>query len=318
MSIIAFLLLSIAGLAFTISLKVRTAKKIKEKQLVILEKNQELNEKNEELATVLENLKKADRTIQHQNQEIKKHNQELIDQVKTRTDEIIERQHQVAQFAYLVSHDLRGPVARIMGLRNLLSLQLSEDELQQIIDRLGISITEVDQTIRDISKIFEASLGIRVQLEWLAIDSLLNEIQTGLRKEIEQAESEVKFELLTEEKHIFTSRNYLRSIIDQLLLNALKFRDETKPSKVTISVKSDEEFYTFIMHDNGLGIDLDKHRHELFTPYKRFHTHRTGKGFNLYLVKHSVESLGGSIELQSRVNEFTAITFKLPKIHREV
>jgi sensor histidine kinase regulating citrate/malate metabolism len=66
------------------------------------------------------------------------------------------------------------------------------------------------------------------------------------------------------------------------------------------------------IRDNGLGINLEKHKNDIFGLYKRFHTHIEGKGMGLYLVNVQIESLGGSIEINSKVNEFTEFIINIP------
>ncbi|MFM8912658.1 MAG: ATP-binding protein, partial [Flammeovirgaceae bacterium] len=61
--------------------------------------------------------------------------------------------------------------------------------------------------------------------------------------------------------------------------------------------------------DNGMGIDLNRHRQKLFTLYSRFHDHVDGKGLGLYMVKTQIEALGGKIEVESQVNSGT--TFRV-------
>jgi len=64
--------------------------------------------------------------------------------------------------------------------------------------------------------------------------------------------------------------------------------------------------------DNGLGIDIKRHKSRLFGFYQRFHDHPDSKGMGLYLVKSQLEALGGSIDIESEVNVGTQfkLTFK--------
>ncbi|WP_229338429.1 ATP-binding protein [Christiangramia sediminis] len=61
--------------------------------------------------------------------------------------------------------------------------------------------------------------------------------------------------------------------------------------------------------DNGLGIDLNKHRSKLFGMYKTFHTHKDSRGIGLFITKNQVEAMGGKIEVESELNKGT--TFKI-------
>ena len=74
----------------------------------------------------------------------------------------------------------------------------------------------------------------------------------------------------------------------------------------------DDDNVTLFFKDNGMGIDLERNRDKIFGLYQRFHNHPDSKGLGLYLVKSQVESLGGSISVESEVDKGTTftITFK--------
>ena len=111
---------------------------------------------------------------------------------------------------------------------------------------------------------------------------------------------------------MYSVKAYIESIIYNLVSNALKYRSETRTSKIDISFFSNENYWEIRVKDNGLGIDLEKYKDKLFGLYKRFHTHIEGKGMGLYLVKVQVESLGGEVDVDSIENEWTAFTIKVP------
>ncbi len=311
-SILAFLSVLMAGAAYMIYQKIKTSRKLQEKQDLILERNLELKEKNEELATLLDNLRESEIVIQHQNQEIKKYNQQLIGQVNDRTTEIIEKSTQIAQFAYLVSHNMRGPVARIMGLRNILLLDNSKQEVNQMLTMLNTSIAELDEILHDISNIFDSTAGIREKIERIETETLVKDVLETLEREIKFSQAEVNY-TITNTTFFYSSLHYITNILVQLILNAIKFRDETKTTKIDFTITSTGLEHIFTITDNGLGVDLVKHGNDLFTPYKRFHTHRTGRGFNLFLTKYRVEILGGTIRFESEVDTFTRVTVAIPR-----
>jgi sensor histidine kinase regulating citrate/malate metabolism len=64
--------------------------------------------------------------------------------------------------------------------------------------------------------------------------------------------------------------------------------------------------------DNGLGIDVEKHKDSIFKLFKRFHTHVEDRGLGLYLIKSQIEALSGSFEIQSVVNQGTTVRLSIP------
>jgi len=105
---------------------------------------------------------------------------------------------------------------------------------------------------------------------------------------------------------------YLRSIIRSLLDNAVLYRSEDRDLvvRVTLARKGDDKVL-LQFEDNGIGIDVEQHRHALFQPFQRFSNRGEGRGLSLHLIKTMVEKNGGRIELVSYFNKGTSITLFL-------
>ncbi len=78
---------------------------------------------------------------------------------------------------------------------------------------------------------------------------------------------------------------------------------------ISIRTYKQNNYVVLEVKDNGMGIDLERQKEKIFGLYKKFHLHIEGKGMGLYLVKHQVESLGGKVEISSKVEEGT--TFRI-------
>jgi anti-sigma regulatory factor (Ser/Thr protein kinase) len=112
---------------------------------------------------------------------------------------------------------------------------------------------------------------------------------------------------------IYSVRPMVHSILYNLVSNAVKYRSTDRSSTIQINYREEDSFYIITVTDNGLGIDINRDRDNLFKLYKRFHHHTEGKGLGLYLVKLQAEALGGSISVDSELNRFTTFTVKLKK-----
>src|SRR5690606_33664362 len=97
---------------------------------------------------------------------------------------------------------------------------------------------------------------------------------------------------------IYYSRRNLRSIMYNLVTNAIKFKHPSRKSEIQISTNSNEEYYILTVSDNGLGIPKEKHT-KIFQMFKRLHDHVEGTGVGLYIVKRIIENNEGRIELES-------------------
>lgn len=96
----------------------------------------------------------------------------------------------------------------------------------------------------------------------------------------------------------FFSKANFRSIVYNLLTNAIKYRAPERQAQVEIKFREDGKYNVLEVRDNGLGIKKE-HHDKIFAMFKRMHDHVDGTGVGLYIVKRSVENAGGKIEVES-------------------
>jgi light-regulated signal transduction histidine kinase (bacteriophytochrome) len=90
--------------------------------------------------------------------------------------------------------------------------------------------------------------------------------------------------------------------------NSIKFRKPEVPLVIAISSEEKGGEVVLRISDNGLGLDMQLFSDKAFKLYQRYHTHREGRGFGLYLVRVMVESFGGTISVEGRLGEGTTFT----------
>ncbi len=296
----------------------------------LFKRQEEINTKNEELVTTNnelllrqeeigiqrdlvfdqnQRLMEAQQIIEEQTQELIRNNQLLDQQVKDRTQELVDYNQQLEQFAFVAAHNLRAPVARIMGLGQVLKLKhLQPDEQETMIEKMCFTAKELDQVVKDLNIILEVKKNNTLAVSKINLANEVALIKSNLESEIEHTQALIQ-EDFSRVNIIQTVKPYLDSILFNLISNAIKYRNPKHRPEIAISTEAIEDYVCLQVSDNGLGIDLDTHKDKLFTLYKRFHTHVEGKGMGLYLVKTQVEALGGSIEISSQVNRGT--TFRI-------
>lgn len=310
-SVVAFLAISGSALILKIiseRAEGRNINLIEDKERI----NESLQKKNSE-------LKLANAIIQNQRNELKEHNRQLEQLVQEKgrklidaNEELIKHNHELQQFSYTISHNLRAPVARLLGLTNLLSMKHHEasDEMKELIRLIRDSSLEFDGVIRDLNKIID------VRNEFYRVKEKVHfhqELELAKKNVGENLFMDVRLLTDFQEPVTYTVRPILNSILYNLLSNAIKYKSEQRPLILSVKTYKHDDFVVLEIGDNGMGMNLDSYGKDLFGLYKRFHAHIEGRGLGLYLVKSQVESLGGRIEIKSQLNVGTTffIFFKI-------
>lgn len=212
--------------------------------------------------------------------------------------ELTSKNEDLNQFTYIISHNLRLPVANLLGLVNLLELEAGlEPTVRELVRHVSTTSAQLDRVILDLNDI----LNLRRRRDELCQEVNLEQEYQHLLGLLEPTYPDVKqwvqanFEL----QSVYTIRSYLQSMMYNLVSNALKYRHPERQPEIQITVRQLDEQVSLEVSDNGLGIDLTRHRSQLFRLYKRFHLHLDGKGMGLYLVKTQAESLSGSVDVSS-------------------
>jgi signal transduction histidine kinase len=213
-------------------------------------------------------------------------------------------------FSYVISHNFRAPIARILGLVSIIDMEsITNKTLKEIIEQIDYSTKQVDEIIFDLNKVLEIRDLMNVTYEDVNFQEAFEQAKEMLRKEIES--SQVVFSVNFEVSSIYSFKSYIHSIMFNLLSNAIKYQSPQRILKIDILTQRKGNKTMLIIKDNGMGIDLDKYKSKLFQIYQRFHLHVKGKGIGLYLVKSQVESLGGKIEVNSEPEVGTTFTIQL-------
>jgi signal transduction histidine kinase len=286
----------------------------------LISQQSEIESQRNELSSRNQQLEKAQRTIEQQNEQIRIRHDELAVEVAKQTQdlkktnlELIEHNNRLEQFAYIISHNLKAPMARLTGLSSILDHARSETEANTIIKMMVSSTSELDHVIKDLGYILEAQKpGATMLTAAVDLKSTLAKVIAMLGYEIRETGAVVRTDF--EVDSFFSLPPYIESILYNLLSNAIKYRHAERPPVIMIRSRQETD-HTFRIEvaDNGLGIDLARNKDSLFNLYKRFHFHVEGKGLGLYLVKTQVTALGGTITVESKPDQGTTFILLLKK-----
>jgi PAS domain S-box-containing protein len=229
-------------------------------------------------------------------------------------DRLQSKNNDLRQFAYIVSHNLRSPIAKISGLTSLFDhAGNTEEETSALIGYIRDEVKNLDNVVKDMNTIITVSDSEQEAKEFVHFEHELSLILKLFENEIRELGATVHFDFRQVHGTV-TVKSYLYSIIYNLVSNALKYRSDDRSLELNIESGLHERFITFSVQDNGSGIDLVRHGNKLFGLYKRFHESSiAGKGIGLNMVKVQAESLGGRVEVDSKPGLGTKFTIYLPK-----
>ena len=137
-------------------------------------------------------------------------------------------------------------------------------------------------------------------------------MQEGINALLEQSKAKVTVKV-DSSVTVYGIKAYLSSVFQNLLTNCIKYRDPKRALKIEIAAQELENQTIISFKDNGVGIDLERHRKSLFGMYKTFHGNSDAKGIGLFISKNQMEAMNGSIEVQSTEGKGTTFSLYFKK-----
>ncbi|WP_018342796.1 sensor histidine kinase [Cytophaga aurantiaca] len=238
---------------------------------------------------------------------------EYEDYLKRINLELVQQNEQLNQYSYIISHNLRGPIATLMGLVQIFEQEKNNSiQIEEVMKHIYKSAVNLDSIIKDLNTVISYDEQVTSLFSKIDIKEECEAIEFLLSTQIHHASAQIvhHFEKCPV---VFSIKSYVHSILYNLISNAIKYKRNYILPVIHVSCYMENEKDVCIeCSDNGLGIDMEKFGDKLFGFYKRFHSHVDGKGLGLHLVKKQVGLLGGRIEVQSVVNEGTTFKIILP------
>jgi PAS domain S-box-containing protein len=218
-----------------------------------------------------------------------------------------EQNKKLLNFTYIVSHNIRSHVANIIGIIEVNEIDTEEDRAMTwgIIKK---SISSLDATIHNLNDIISIQSNTNLPVSRIVLKFEIERIIENIKNLFASANTNIRYNF-DQTAYLDTNSAYLESIILNLLTNALKYKSLSRSLEIEISLYHIDNYSVLEFKDNGLGIDLDVNGDRIFGMYKTFHGNADAKGLGLFIIKTQIEALGGKIEVESKIEEYT--TFKV-------
>jgi signal transduction histidine kinase len=242
--------------------------------------------------------KKAEKALRKQNEELVKINKELD------------------SFVYSVSHNLRAPLMSVLGLINLVQVENKkadpDPELNGYFAMMQQSIHKLDDTLKEI---LDYSRNARSEMNIEKVDfQRMVEDSFERMKYMDGSDQISKTISIDSKGPLFTDPYRLSVIINNLVSNAIKYRDVNKSqSTISIDAKVTDAKLSVVFRDNGIGISED-YINKIFDMFFRATDRSEGAGLGLYIVKETVDKLHGDIFVESVIGEGTTFRIDIPNM----
>jgi len=276
--------------------------------------NQELAFQNREKELRAAELLVANEELAYQNKKKEKQAAELVlanEERDKMISSLVQHTKNLEQFTSIISHNLRAPVAHILGLSNVLKNNISEEERARTQEYLFRATERLDEMLKDLNVILQAKAQINEYKQTINLGELVETIKSSIHTVIDNKQVRISTDFRNLE-NISALKSYIHSIFYNLITNSIKYTQRGVPPVIKIRSEVDHGKVRIVFSDNGIGIDLVKHGSQIFGLYKRFHEDAEGKGLGLFMVKTQVETLGGTIQVESNLNSGTIFTIEFP------
>ena len=252
---------------------------------------------NHELATINAQLTATNAEVQQSNARLRRTNTDLD------------------TFVYAASHDLKAPIANIEGLLEALREYLPTDAQEPMVPRLvGMmegAITRFQQTVAHLTDVSHLQDEGASPSEAIDLALVLENVRLDLLPLLESTQAELVLDLAECPPVLFSTKS-LRSVLFNLLSNAVKYRAPDRRPQVQVRTECTATHLVLAVQDNGLGLDATQQT-QLFTMFRRLHTHIEGSGVGLYLIKRTLENAGGTIAVRSQPGVGSTFTVTIPR-----
>lgn len=209
---------------------------------------------------------------------------------------------ELEQFAYIVTHDLKNPLSTI-SLSCEMAEEGSSEEKDHYLNIIHRSAKNLLQMLEGLEVMIDVRKDKQQHADLLEFKNVLDHVLNEYQFQIERQNIELKTDF--KKKEIKYIESYLFSILHNMISNAIKYSRNGVQLKINISTEIKGKYILLKISDNGIGIDLERHKDNIFKPFRRLTQQAEGKGIGLNLIKTMIEKNGGRIEVESVPDEGT-------------
>lgn len=237
-------------------------------------------------------------------------------QLRDNNEQLVRVNADLDNFIYTASHDLKVPISNIEGLLYALLEELPADTartepVQALLALMADSVNRFKRTIEHLTDVSKLQKEHGHPTAVVDLAAIVHDVRLDLEPLVHTTGARLDVDVQAAPTVSFSEKN-LRSVVFNLLSNALKYHAPDRPPHVRLHARPEGEFVVLEVQDNGLGLDPAS-EHKLFGMFQRFHDHVEGSGIGLYMVKKMVENAGGHILVHSELGVGSTFSVYFPR-----
>ncbi|WP_051718743.1 PAS domain-containing protein [Hymenobacter sp. IS2118] len=239
----------------------------------------------------------------------------LATELSSANQQLVRTNVDLDNFVYTASHDLKAPIANLDGLLALLRQELPADVAQApyvapTLAHMRDAVERFKRTIDQLTDVAKLQKEHDSDLVPVDLAAVIEDVRQDLAPLLKETNAQLTVAVTNFPAILFSEKN-LRSVVYNLLSNALKYRHPDRRPHVDVQAHVRADYTVLEVHDNGLGLEAAQ-LPRLFGMFQRFHSHVEGTGIGLFMVKRMVENAGGRIEVHSQPGAGTTFFVYLP------
>ncbi len=205
---------------------------------------------------------------------------------------------QLIDFSNILAHNLRAPLVNIGMLVDLIDENEDPEESKEFIEQLKLVLDHLNEVFNELMESIQIKQDLDIRSQKIELSKHVDKILQGLSSQISTFDAKINVDL-SNAQFIEYPTKYIDSILSNLISNALKYRSPNRPPIISIKTEKHNRDVILSVADNGLGLDMNLAKKNLFKIRKVFHNHPDAKGFGLFLIKTQIDAMEGEIWVES-------------------
>jgi len=292
---------------------------LNQQQDEIIEKNNEIQTQNEELMSQNEHIAEQHEKLvaaQHNLQVINSKLEKTVDERTQTLQETIDHLNKIVfeldRFVYSASHDLSAPLKSILGLVQIINFEKDQTKVTEYVSLIKDTVLKLEAVIKSMVD-YARNSHVQVKTEKFNLRELVDEVYTELAY-LPEAIKLTFDNLIPEELQVQSDRTRVKVIFNNLITNGIKYADKNKTVGF-IKIESHRKgSNTFVkVSDNGIGVRAE-YLDKIFNMYFRATEISKGSGLGLFIVKETINKIGGKVSVESTIGLGSTFEITIPEM----